>query len=77
MGSQVCSFTGLQEFERQSGDLIVYAPLDRKPLKLLQSVGDGDAFPLTCDNASERALQTLKPNNFLNRDPYEGRVGVI
>ena len=32
---------------------------------------------LTCDNASERVLQTLKPRNFLNRDPHEGRVGVI
>ena len=31
-------FTGLQEFARQSGDLIVYEPLDRKPMKLLQSI---------------------------------------
>ena len=46
-------------------------------MKFLQSLGDADAFPLTCDNASERALQTLKPRNVLNRDPREGRVGVI
>ena len=32
---------------------------------------------MTCDNAGERALQTLKPRNVLNRDPHEGRVGVI
>ena len=70
--SQICWFTGLQEFVRQSGDLIVYAPLDRKPMKLLQSLGDADASPLTCDNAGERALQTLKPRNVLNRDPHEG-----
>ena len=39
----ICWFTGLQEFVCQSGDLIVYAPLDRKPMKLLQSFGDADA----------------------------------
>ena len=62
-----------------TGDLIVYAPLDRKPMKLLQSLGDGDtdASPLTCDNTCKRALQTLKPINILNRDPHESRVGVI
>ena len=57
--------------------IVVYAPLDRKPMKLLQSLGDADASPLTCDNMSERALQMLKPSNVLNRDPHEGRVGVI
>ena len=46
-------------------------------MKLLQSLGDADVSLLTCDNASERALQTLKPRNVLNRDPHEGRVGVI
>ena len=46
-------------------------------MKILQSLGDADASPLTCDNASERALQTWKPRNVLNRDPLEGRVGVI
>ena len=46
-------------------------------MKLLQSLGVADASPLTCDNASERALQTLKPRNVLNRDPHEGRFGVI
>ena len=65
------------EFVRQSDDLIVYAPLNRKPMKLLQSLGDADASPLTSDNMSERALQTLKPRNVLNRDPHKGRVGVI
>ena len=59
------------------GDLIVYAPLDRKPKKLLQSLGDADASPLTCDNACERALQSLKPGNVPSQDPQEGRVGVI
>ena len=49
--------------------LIVYVPLDRKPMKFLQSLGDSDASPLTCDNASERTLQTLKPRDVLNRDP--------
>ena len=68
-GSQICCSTGLQEFVRQSGDLIVYAPLDRRPLKLLQSLGDVDASPLTCDNTSEHALQTVKSRNVLNRDP--------
>ena len=76
-GSQICWFTGLQEFVRQCGDLIVYMPLDRKPMKLLQSLGDAEASPLTCDNISERALQTLKPRNGLNQDCHEGRVGVI
>ena len=38
-------------------------------MKLLQSPGDTDASPLTCDNTSERALQTLKPRNVVNRDP--------
>ena len=66
----VCWFTGLQEFVCQSGDLIVYAPLDRKPMKLLQSLGDADASPLTCDNTRERALQTLKPRNVLNGDSH-------
>ena len=47
------------------------------PINLLQSLGDADASPLTCDNTNERALQTLKPRNILNRDPHEGRVGVI
>ena len=46
-------------------------------MKLLQSLGDADASPLTCNNTSERALQTLKPKNVLNLDPHEGRVGVI
>ena len=46
-------------------------------MKLLQSLGDADAFPLTYDNTSERALQTLKPRNVLNRDAHDGRVGVI
>ena len=46
-------------------------------MKLLQSLGDADASPLTWDNTSERALQTLKPRNVLNRDPHEGRVGII
>ena len=46
-------------------------------MKLLQSLGDADASPLTCYNASERALQTLKSRHVLNRDPHEGRVGVI
>ena len=56
---------------------LVYAPLDRKPMKLLHSLGDAVASPLTCDNASERALQTLRPGNVLNRDLHEDRVGVI
>ena len=73
---QICWFNGLQEFVHQSGDLIVYAPLGRKPMKLLQSLGDADASLLSCDNTRKRALQTLKPTNVLNRDP-EGRVGVI
>ena len=38
-------------------------------MKLLQSLEDADASPLTCDNMSERALQTLKTRNVLNRDP--------
>ena len=46
-------------------------------MKLLQSLGVADASPLTCDNTSERALQSLKPKNILNRDPDEGRVGII
>ena len=46
-------------------------------MMLLQSLGDAAASPLTCDNTSERALQTLKPRNVLNRDPHEGRVGVM
>ena len=66
-----------QEFVRQSGGLIIYAPLDRMPMKLLQSLGDADSSPLTCDNMSERALQTLKPRNVLYRYHHEGRVGVI
>ena len=66
--SSMLWFTGLHEFVHQSGDLIVYAPLDRKPMKLLQSLGDANASPLTCDNTSERALQTLKPRNVLNLD---------
>ena len=57
--------TRFQEFVRQSDDLIVYAPLDKKPMKLLHSLGDADAYPLICDNTSERALQTLKPRNVL------------
>ena len=73
----MCLFTRLEEFVRQSGDLIVYAPLDRKPMKILQSLGNADASPLTCENTSERALQTLKPRKVLNWDPREGRVGVI
>ena len=32
-------------------------------MKLLQSLGDADASPLTCDKMSECALQTLKPTN--------------
>ena len=74
---QVYWATGLQEFVRQSGGLIVYAALDRKPMKLMQSFGGADAFPLTYDNTSECALQTLKPRNVLNRYFHEGRVGVI
>ena len=62
---------------RQSGNPIVYAPLDRKPMKLLQSLADADASQLKCDNKSERSLQTLKSGNVLNRDPHGGRVGVI
>ena len=46
-------------------------------MKLLQSLKDADASPLTCDNTSERALQTLKPRNVLNRDQNECRVGII
>ena len=56
---------------------LLYAPLDRKSMKLLQILGDSDASPLTCDNTSERALHTLKQRKVLNRDPYGGRVGVI
>ena len=37
-------FTRLQEFVRKNDGLIVYAPLDRKPMKLLQSLGDADAI---------------------------------
>ena len=77
MGSQIRWFTGLQEFVCKSGHLIVYMPLDRKPMKLLQSLGDADASPLTRDNTSKRALQTLKPRNVHNRDPHKGRVSVI
>ena len=33
-------FTRLQEFVSQSGDLIVYAPRDRKPMKLMKILGD-------------------------------------
>ena len=33
--------------------------------------------PRSCDNTSERALQTSKSRNIHNRDPLEGRVGVI
>ena len=66
-----------QEFVRQSGDLIVYAPIDRKRIKLLRSLGDADATPLTCDNTSERGLQTLKSRNVLNRYTHDGRVGVF
>ena len=44
---------------------------------LLQSFGDADASPSTCDNRSDRALQTFKPRNVLNRDPSEGRLDVI
>ena len=76
-GSQMCWFARLQEFVRQRGDHTVYAALDRKPMKLLQSLGDADAFPLTYDNTSERALQTLTPRNVVNRDPHEGRVGFV
>ena len=46
-------------------------------MKLMESLGDADVSPLKCHNTSERALQTLKPRNVLNRDPHEGRVGVI
>ena len=60
-----------------NGDLIVSVPLDRKPMKLLQSLEDADASPLTYDNVSARALQTLKTRNVLNRDPHEDRVGII
>ena len=62
-------FTRLQEFVSQSGDHIVYAPLDRKPMKLMTIIGDTDAYPLTCCNTRKRALQTL---NVLNGDPHEG-----
>ena len=44
-------------------------------MKLLQSLGDVNESPLTFDNTSERALQTLKPRNVLNRDPHEDGVG--
>ena len=48
-GSQVRWFTGLKKFVRQSGDVIVCAPLDRKPIKLLQSLRDTDAhFHAAC-----------------------------
>ena len=76
-GSQLRWFTGLQKFVRQTGDLIVYAPLDRKPMKLLKSLGYADALQLTCNNTSELALQTLKPINVLKQDPLEGRFVVI
>ena len=33
--------------------------------------------PRSCDKISDRALQTSKPINILNRDPHQGRVGVI
>ena len=46
-------------------------------MKLLESLENADASPLTCYNTSERALQTLKPRDVLNQDPHEGRVGVI
>ena len=46
-------------------------------MKLLESLRDADESPLTCDNASERALQTLTSRNVLKRDAHEGRVGVI
>ena len=46
-------------------------------MKLLESLRDADESPLTYDNASKRALQTLKPRNVLKQDPHEGRVGVI
>ena len=50
----------------------------RKPMKIMQkSLGGADASLLTCDNTSERTLQTLKPINVLNRDTHEGRVRII
>ena len=70
-------YVGLPDSRSQTGDLIVYAPLDWKPVKLLQSLGDADASPLTCDNASERGLQTLKPRNVLIEIPHEGRIVVF
>ena len=66
-----CWFTRLHEFVSQSGNLIVYAPLDKKPMQRLQSLGNADASSLTCHNTSERALQTLKQRNVRNR------VGII
>ena len=75
--SQIHWFTSLQEFVLQSGDLIVHASLDRKPIKLLQSHGDADASSLACEIASEGALQTLKSKDVLNRDHHESRVGII
>ena len=76
--SQIGLFTRLQVFVRhQSDDLIACMPLDRKPMKLLQRLAYANASPLTCDNTSKRPVQTLKPRNVFNRDPHEGRVGVI
>ena len=46
-------------------------------MKLMHILGDTETSQLTCDNASERALQTLKPKNVLNRYPDGSRVGVI
>ena len=73
-GSQICWFTRLQKLVRQSVDLIIYAPLDRKLMKLLQCLGDADTSPLTCDNTGECALQTLETRDVFNWDPHEGQV---
>ena len=45
---------------RQSGDLIVNAPLDRKLVKLLLSLGDADVSTLTCDNMSEGRVGVIE-----------------
>ena len=70
--SQICWFTRLRSFVHQSYDLIVYAPLNRKPMMSLKvkSLEDANAIPLTCGHTNES-------RHVLNRDPHEDRVGVI
>ena len=75
-GSQIRWFTELHQFVRQSGDLVVYVSLDRRPMKLMQSLGDAHVPPLARDK-SECSLQTLKPRNALNPRFTRGSVGVI